>query len=303
MEKKYNDTFLARWLANDLTTKEIEEFEASEDFKAYKQIIEAFDNAELPEFNIDENFTKTLKKIEGKNETKPKKGKLISLISFSTAASIAILILGYNIFFKTTIYQTELAQKTKFKLPDASTVNLNADSKISYNAFDWKTERTLNLEGEAFFKVKKGSRFSVQSKQGTVSVLGTQFKVNTRENIFHITCFEGKVLLVTTKKDSVYLSKNQSFRLFKNQKEEFEVKQQKPSWIQNESRFDKMPILLVLEELERQFGVSIEGKQQIKNELFSGSFSHKNAKVAIQSVLEAMEIKYTFDKQGKVIIK
>ena len=81
-----------------------------------------------------------------------------------------------------------------------------------------------------------------------------------RENIFHITCFEGKVLVVTKKQDSVYLTKNQSFRLLNDKKEEYTITQSEPSWTNNESRFLNMPILLVLEELERQFDVKIDEK-------------------------------------------
>jgi transmembrane sensor len=42
---------------------------------------------------------------------------------------------------------------------------------------DWSKERTLSLEGEAFFEVQKGSKFSVVTSDGIVEVLGTSFDV------------------------------------------------------------------------------------------------------------------------------
>jgi len=44
------------------------------------------------------------------------------------------------------------------QLPDGSTVDLNADTKLSYHPYWWRFARTVNFEGEGFFKVKKGKK-------------------------------------------------------------------------------------------------------------------------------------------------
>ena len=54
MEQQYDDTFLARWLANELTAEELREFKNSEDFAKYAKIVETLDTAELPEFVLRE---------------------------------------------------------------------------------------------------------------------------------------------------------------------------------------------------------------------------------------------------------
>lgn len=301
MEKKYDDTFLARWLANELTENELKDFESSEDYNAYKQIIETLEEVETPAYNVEENFTKTLQKIQ--NEKKKSK-KVIPLWLLSTAASIALLITVYFGFFANNevVYYAEAKEQVEFALPDNSEVVLNSTSKITYKK-DFIKNRTLNLDGEAFFKVQKGSKFTVESDNGEVSVLGTKFKVNTRNNIYHVTCFEGKVLVVTKTKDSVYLTKNQSFRIVNDKQESFEVSNTEPTWINNESRFSNMPILLVVEELERQFNIQVKGKQNLPKELYSGSFSHSNANIAIASIFKAMDIKYTLEANGNVTVK
>ena len=84
-------------------------------------------------------------------------------------------------------------------MPDGSSVNLNAGSELEYTSFNWKKNRVLSLGGEAFFKVKKGKTFTVITKEGNVKVLGTQFKVKSREKLYEVTCFEGKVQVVIQK--------------------------------------------------------------------------------------------------------
>ncbi len=302
MEQQYDDTFLARWLANELTAEELQEFENSEDYKKYAQIVETLETAELPEFHIEENFQATLEKLS--NDSKQiKKKRVIPLWSYGAVASIALLIFVYTFFFQPVTFTTQLAEKINFELPDGSLVDVNADSKITFQKYNWKENRQLNLEGEAFFKVKKGSQFTVQSPQGNVTVLGTQFTVNARKNLYHITCFEGKVLVVTQQKDSIILTKGESFRVQNKVSNKYTITETSPSWIHEETSFEEMPILFVVEELERQFNITISGKENLTGELFTGSFTHKNANIAIQTVFIAMEIPYNVLANGNVVIK
>jgi ferric-dicitrate binding protein FerR (iron transport regulator) len=303
MEQQYDDTFLARWLANELTAEELQEFENSEDYHKYALIVDTLETAELSDFNVEENFQATLEKLSVENEIVPKKKRIIPLWSYGAAASIALLIFVYSFFFQPQMYITQLAEKASFELPDGSSVDLNSDSRITFEKYNWEENRQLNLEGEAFFKVKKGEQFIVNSSQGNVTVLGTQFTVNSRENLYHITCFEGKVLVVTQQKDSILLTKGESFRLQNGSKKEYTIDKNTPGWINNETTFTDMPIVFVVEELERQFGITISGKENLKSELFTGRFTHKDPKIAIQTVFIAMEIPYTTEANGNVVIK
>jgi Fe2+-dicitrate sensor, membrane component len=65
-------------------------------------------------------------------------------------------------------------------------VNLNSSSQLSYSKNKWDSKREVTLNGEAFFKVSKGSTFDVITLNGKVSVLGTQFNVKQRENYFEV---------------------------------------------------------------------------------------------------------------------
>ena len=70
---------------------------------------------------------------------------------------------------------------------------LNSKSTITFNKHNWDTNRTLELNGEAFFDVEKGNTFTVKTSQGNVSVLGTEFNVNASVDFFRVSCYEGKV--------------------------------------------------------------------------------------------------------------
>ena len=303
MEQHYDDTFLARWLSNKLTSEELQEFENSKDFIKYSQIVEMLDTAQVDNFDVENNLQATLEKLNSTIESKKK--KVIPLWSYAAAASVALLFFVYSFFFTeaTTIYTTQLAEQNNFELPDGSLVNLNAGSKLSFEKSDWKNNRSLDLEGEAYFRVEKGSTFAVNTKDGQVTVLGTQFIVNSRDNYYNVVCYEGRVQVVTANNDSIVLTKGKAFSISKSVKQEYQIDDIEPSWINHISSFKETSIELVLSEIERQFGITIKGKENVKTSLFTGSFSHKDIKLALQTVFTAMEIKYSIEASGDVVIE
>ena len=210
---------------------------------------------------------------------------------------------AYNFFFTTATFTTQLAEKTNFKLPDGSQVELNALSSVTFDKSSWSDNRSLELKGEAYFKVTKGSTFTVNADQGNVTVLGTQFIVNARENFYNVVCYEGKVQVVSVQKDTLVLTKGMAFLIDKTQRKEYTIEESEPSWINDESNFKDAAIDRVLEELERQFDITISGKENLKPALFTGRFSHKDATLAVQTIFLAMEIPYTTDANGNVVIQ
>lgn len=75
------------------------------------------------------------------------------------------------------------------ELPDGSIVELNSDSRLSYRRgfrslpIVGDDARRVHLEGEAFFVVSRDldRPFVVETRDGRVEVLGTQFNVRSRE--------------------------------------------------------------------------------------------------------------------------
>ena len=232
-----DDIFLARWINNELSPKELDEFKSSPDFLMYQKIAQKSLEFTAPEFNKEKVFNSVQDKINQKTKVR----SLFSGWMYVAAASVAIL---FGLFFflnQPTEFSTDFGEQLAVKLPDNSKVLLNSKSSISFNEKEWKYNRTVKLEGEAYFKVQKGEKFTVITKEGTVAVLGTQFTVNSDENYFEILCFEGKVL-VNSKEHKSILTKGKAFRKLKDTlPEEWEFTEREPNWKNGESSFKSIP--------------------------------------------------------------
>lgn len=83
----------------------------------------------------------------------------------------------------------------KLVLSDSTEVWLNADSKLVYPTEFVENERSVFLQGEAYFKVAKGTKpFIVKTDYLQTQVLGTEFNIRTYspEDV-HVTLVKGKV--------------------------------------------------------------------------------------------------------------
>jgi len=288
--------FLAKWLNKELTDEELTNYVSSKDILAYKKIIATSNNLQTPKFDA-ENVLNTIKI----NSHKQKVRKLRFNFAYKVAAAVAIIASSfYFISTKSTVYSTKFAEKTNFILPDQSKVELNADSKISFKEKNWDTHRNLKLKGEAYFSVKKGSKFTVNTKLGSVSVLGTKFNVIVRGNYFQVTCYRGLVS-VSYKNKTIKVPAGTSFKAENNIAEKtFAIENALPSWIQNFSTFKSMPYHFVIEELQRQYKIKIEYNSELANTLFTGTFTHTNLNLALKAVTVPLNLTFKTISDHKV---
>ena len=287
-------TLIKKWLDNNLNPEEVEEFKALEDYDDLIKISEGLEKFKAPETHSNEMLNTILSQ---KKETIIPVFKLVK--TFGKIAAVFLICFGVYYFSinKNTSIKTVLAEKTITNLPDASTVHLNAASSISFNKNNWSHKRFIELKGEAFFKVAKGSKFDVVTDLGTVSVLGTQFNVKNRESNLEVICYEGLVS-VTFKDKTVKLNPGDSFKSGVLNKKM--IMDEKPFWINNESDFKSEPFINVVKEFERQYGVTVQLKAINKDKLFTGRFIHNDIDVALKSITLPFNIKYL--KKGKEII-
>ncbi|NQY28006.1 MAG: FecR family protein [Flavobacteriaceae bacterium] len=302
MKHQNDDTYLAKWLAGEMPENELQDFKKSSAYADYKFLIDVVDELEAPDYNQQKNFAATLDKI-AKQQEKPvtKVRTLFPNWAYAAAASV-VLFLGYTLFFQETTYTAELAEQTNFELPDGSEVLLNAGSEIAFNTFNWKNNRTLDLTGEAYFKVQKGSKFTVITKEGSVAVLGTQFTVNSRNDFYNVTCFEGKVKVSSGKLNHI-LTPGNAISIQNHIATPYTIVETKPSWTVQESSFNNVAIFHVVTELERQYNITVSGKENLQDAYFSGRFSHTNLQQALITIFDTMEIRYTFDANSNVRIQ
>lgn len=98
---------------------------------------------------------------------------------------------------RTIEISTPLGARSMIIMPDSTQIWLNAGTKITYNEDYGQQTRTLNLRGEAYFKVAKDNQhpFFVNTQGIVVRALGTRFNVKAypEEKTISATLEEGKI--------------------------------------------------------------------------------------------------------------
>lgn len=263
----------------DKLTKKLEEFEYSGEVNDQK-VESFFDRMDINE------------KVEG------------NFSFMKIAASIALMVMagvaGYLLMGKTVA--TNPGELAQHELPDGSVVEIGYDSELKYNRIAWMFNRKVSLDGEAYFNVEKGSKFSVLSENGSTQVLGTQFNVVSQSNRYKVECFEGKVS-VSSNDQEVELTAGKGVQFSSNKKVEIQVKADKPSWLTNEMQFNAETYLVVLEELSRVYDVSFEGDVEFdRSDLYTGFFPTNDLDRALKLVFDPMDVSYAKKKDRKILL-
>jgi transmembrane sensor len=298
--KNENETYLSDWLANKISDGQLRELVSEDDFVAYQKLRNSLNDFTVPNPDLEKNFAK----IKQKRETREikKTTRVIPLWRYAGVAAAVLLIFGlFQMFYFSNATETTFGINKKVTLPDNSRVTLNAKSKLTYpNLF--KYNRTLNLEGEAFFEVQKGSTFSVKTNLGCVQVLGTKFNVNAYKDYFEVVCYEGKVRVESMGKIAV-LTPSESIRFYNHTAENWaDTAQTKPSWISGESTFKNVPVKYVIDKIKNQYNIAIDFPKNKENIKFTGTFTHKNIETALKSICIPLHLNFTHTNSGKISI-
>lgn len=210
------------------------------------------------------------------------------------AAAAVVVALGVYMFNGMANEVNVVSESAEIKavvLPDGSEVTLNADGKIKYHE-DWSVERVVELDGQAFFNVKKGSRFIVHTKNGDVEVLGTSFDVYSRDSSFDVYCETGKVK-VTCGKNSEIITPGQSVELDEDVLRKTTATTSRSTWTSGRFVYEKESLDEVLNEIERQFNIEIK-RPNLHSVYYTGEFKNTNLIDALNLVLSPFDM--TFEK-------
>ena len=89
MEQHYDDTFLARWEAGELTPEELEMFEKTTEYSEYKKISEGANRLEAPSYDRQKAWNELKKKRERQKTVR--KSRIIPLAKALMDIRIKIL--------------------------------------------------------------------------------------------------------------------------------------------------------------------------------------------------------------------
>lgn len=294
---------IRKWLAGELSETEKEKFELSSEFVEIERLLKAVKSFKAPDYSIDTELNKLSKNIFHQQKTINFYDKISPLLKI---VAILIIVMATGLFsykyFNTINNRGEwIAEQSEVYLPDSSLVIINSGSKIRYSKDHWAKERNVELKGEAFFKVKKGSLFNVSTEKGTVVVLGTEFDVKDWGNYYEVTCYTGLVRVSTSEK-SLLLKPNSVYTSINGNEMEYTISNQsEPTWLKGESTFKSVPLAYVFNELERQYKTSVKTINVDLNQLFTGSFSHNNLKLSLEAITIPVNLDYEI-KENQIII-
>jgi transmembrane sensor len=251
--------------------------------------------------------------MEAKLETpKPSQAKIVRFrwAKIAAAASIVLLI-GAGVFARLYTVNIEVpsGEFANHALPDGSTVYLNAESSVSYHPYWWSVNRLVELSGEAFFEVKKGSKFSVDSDLGTVAVLGTSFNIYHRDGDYRVFCLTGKVSVSDKKTSGVILLPGEGTILQPNEPialEKMIVDEESAlAWKNKKFVYHTTPLSKVIADLERHYNIKINSTVLDSEEAeYTGLF---NRSVSIHEALEiicfSLDLEFEKKNENDYLIK
>lgn len=224
-----------------------------------------FEKAKVPYQRSKEEVWDALSgKLSGKTERKdsaPVVRMARRLMIAGIAASVLVFLsIGLFLRFHTERINVPNGQHLTYYLPDSSMIELNARSTLSYHPYWWKFNRNISFEGEGYFEVEEGSRFTVRSQNGTTEVVGTSFNIYSRNEDYTVACITGKVKVKSRSDESVVLGPG--YEASVNEQGMISVeKKSKPeeaiSWTEGMFNFTGAPLLEVIAEIERQYNVII----------------------------------------------
>lgn len=224
------------------------------------------------------------------------------------AASVGLLIglawLARLFFFP--YYSMEVVasgdEQKMFMLPDSSQVWLNKDSRLMYDSDFSETERTVILEGEAFFVVKYNPQkpFSVETAQALTTVLGTSFNLRaySEEETVELQVATGKVAFAAEDKQGQTLVPAGYAAVLQkpaNTINKFEsLTENAWAWKTGHLVFRGKPLAEVTAVLERYYGISLPiQNSQLANCRFTGSFQDAELEEVLQVLEATLQLEYT----------
>jgi len=283
------EELIRKWLDNELNPKELQLFKELDDYADLIRISNGVQKFKSDSFDTNIELDKLKKIINTKNQRK-------NWLKPLTAIAAAIVVL-FGVYYSFLLQETEVStlasQKQEVILPDNSNVALNSLSSLKYNEKKWDTQREVSLQGEAFFKVEKGATFNVKTETGLVTVVGTQFIVKDREELFEVICYEGSVRVDHNGQSILLKQGDRYIKMDGVTTSQTKTNQQSPSWIENTSTFKSLPYSAVIAEFERQYDIEIIATNIDSKQLFTGSFIHNDIDIALKSITLPLNLEYT----------
>lgn len=303
IKNQHSEPYLAKWMAGEISDSNLIELIGKEEFKVYAKILKGIEVEKQLDEPISNSRDVLLHKISERKETKTFNFRKLGMV----ASLVGVAFIIFQTFFNTNdnsslvTHHATFGTQNKINLLDNSEVTLNSNSVLTYHSSHWENNRSLELNGEAYFKVAKGKTFTVNTPNGKIQVLGTQFNVISNSNYFSVVCYEGKVSVKANGEEYI-LTKNKALSNINGVIKKSITMKNRPSWLNGESSFDSAPLDYVLRAIENQYNVDFSYNNLDPSFVFTGIFPHNNLEIALQTVLTSFNINYKKTNQNTIIL-
>jgi ferric-dicitrate binding protein FerR (iron transport regulator) len=207
----------------------------------------------------------------------------------------------YNKIYNISVYANRGSQK-ELTLSDGSIIKINAESSIKYRRNYSSESRIVNLVGEGYFQVEKGSTpFIVNTKHGSVTVLGTKFNINSRNDNIEVVVNEGAISFLPI------IEKQQSEKLVVSEGQYINNKTltprkiphpEYPGWFHNKLILNKTNLETVCNQIERKFDVNIAfDSKQLNSISITGVIDAEYLDGVLTTLAILSQRSYRFEKE------
>ena len=196
---------------------------------------------------------------------------------------------------------------TKAVLPDGSEVWLNAQSELTYPQRFTGKERTVQVSGEAYFKVAadKKNRFNVVMPDDiTVSAFGTEFNIHaySDEPGYHVTLARGNIEVAAAhsmKKETLAVGQKV---VLTPQTGEMNIVQAdtyvETAWKDGKMVFRREKLETIAQKLSRKFGVVIQLEgDALKDYEYTATFTDETLEDILDLLQRSAPITYSISRQ------
>lgn len=248
------------------------------------------------EVDVDREWERLFSSIEKKTISKMKTRRLF--LQYMKYAAAVVLGIGVSL---STLYLTNQenlstvgnyklvtskGEKSYLQLPDGTRVWLNSCTTLEYAENYGHSNRSIYLDGEAYFEVSKNSEkpFVVKLKKQEITVLGTIFNVQAygHESYSEVTLLTGRILLEAFNErgesmSRMYLKPDQK-ALSDNSTGSVSLQEVNASlsnaWINGEYKFKDEPLASIVKRLENYYNVKIHLEdKRLEKIRYTGTFS------------------------------
>lgn len=213
------------------------------------------------------------------------------------AAALTAVVIGWRVFAPAPIseqrYASAIGEQRSITLDDGTQVDLDTGTTLRVR-YSSQQRRIALDQGRAFFKVAADSArpLTVDTAQGSVRAVGTQFEVYRLHDGLDVTLFEGKVQLRAAAADDssaavATLSPGQRARMTVGKAPQIQNFQggSAPAWIEGQLVFENLPLRAAIAEFNRYGGNPLRVDDAALGELrVSGVFRSNDSSGFIEAL-------------------